>query len=93
MTRFLKSYMQDTPVRSDDSFADLVFHELLHTWISENVKFPTPLYNKYQNEERAVRNHLHLMALQKYIYTALNRDDLVKMIDRQYSNMPVPAYY
>lgn len=92
VTRFLKSYMQDKPVRSDDSFADLVFHELLHTWVSENINFPTPLYIKYQNEERVVRNHLHLMALQKYIYTALNRDDLVKMIDRQYSNMPVPAY-
>ncbi len=92
VNRFLKSYMKDKPVRSDDSFADLVFHELLHTWVSENVSFPTPLFSKYQNEERVVRNHLHLMALQKYTYTSLNRDDLVKMIDQQYSNMPVPAY-
>ena len=92
VTRFLKSYMQDKPVRSDDAFADLVFHELLHTWVSENVNFPTPLYNKYQDEERIVRNHLHLMAIQKYIYTALNRDDLVKLIALQYSTMPMPGY-
>ena len=92
VTRFLKSYMKDKPVRSDDAFADLVFHELLHTWVRENVSFPTPLDNKYQNEERVVRNHLHLMALQAHIYTALKRDDLVQMIDQQYRNMPAPAY-
>ncbi len=92
VTRFLKSYMGSKPVRSDDSFADLVFHELLHSWLVENVDFPTPLFDKYKNEERVVRNHLHLMAMQKFIYTELNRNDLVLMIDRQYSTMLGPAY-
>lgn len=92
VTRFLKSYMKDKPVRSDDSFTDLVFHELLHTWVIENVKYPTPLDTKYQNEERVVRNHLHVMAMQKYIYTMLNRADLINMINEQYSNPSMPAY-
>jgi hypothetical protein len=92
VTRFLKSYMGSTPPRSDDSFADLVFHEMLHTWIVENLDWPTPLITKYKNEERVVRNHLHLMAMQSYVYTELKRDDLLLMIDRQYSNMPDPGY-
>jgi hypothetical protein len=92
VTRFLRSYMGTRPVRSNDSFNDLVFHELLHTWLSENLGFPTPLIQKYENEEPTVRSHLHLMAMQKYIYSNLNRQDLLNLIDSQYQNMPVPAY-
>lgn len=92
VTRYLKSYMGEEPVRSDDSFADLVFHELLHTWIVENVDWPTPLLQKYIGEEPVTRNHLHLMAMQKFIYTKLNREDLLKMIDIQYSHSFSQAY-
>lgn len=92
VTRYLKSYMGDKPVRSDDSFADLVTHELLHTWLVENFKWRSPLIEKYQAEESTVRNHLHLMAMQKYIYTELERADLLAMIDKQYRNIPSPAY-
>jgi len=92
VNRFLKSYMGTRPVRSDESFADLVFHEMLHTWVTENMTWPTPLTTKYGNEERTVTNHLHLMALQKFVYTELGRADLLRMIDDQYRNMSAPAY-
>jgi hypothetical protein len=84
--------MGTRPVRSDESFADLVFHEMLHTWVTENMTWPTPLTTKYGNEERTVTNHLHLMALQKFVYTELGRADLLRMIDDQYRNMSAPAY-
>jgi len=87
VTRFLKSYMGEKPVASNEGFADLVFHELLHTWIVENGQWPSALYEKYQNEKRVVRNHLHLMAVQKHVYSELNRSDLILMIETRYKNM------
>lgn len=87
VVRFLKSYMGSQPIRSDAEFADLVFHELLHTWVSENVKRPTPLTLKYKDESRPVLAHLHLMAIQKHTYVKLGKMDLVAMIDSHYSNM------
>ncbi|MFZ4405338.1 MAG: hypothetical protein ACOYOK_14660, partial [Pseudobdellovibrionaceae bacterium] len=69
----------------EDAFADLVFHELLHTWVGEHLIRPSPLFHKYENEARLTRNHLHLMAVQKLIYQKLNRDDLIQMIQNQYN--------
>lgn len=45
---YLKTAMKDQPVRPDFAFVDLVFHELLHTWIVENIKRPTPLEKNTQ---------------------------------------------
>ncbi|WP_413574674.1 hypothetical protein ACLVWU_10630 [Bdellovibrio sp. HCB290] len=89
---YLKSYMGDKPVQQGYQFADLVFHELLHTWVRENIPFPSPLYEKYKNEPPVVRNHLHLMAVQQYVYLKLGRKDLAEWIDHLYSKMPSPAY-
>lgn len=89
---YLKSYMGDKPVRQGYQFADLVFHELLHTWVRENLSWPSPLYEKYINEPPVVRNHLHLMAVQQYVYLKMGRKDLSDWIDLSYSKMPFPEY-
>jgi hypothetical protein len=87
VTRFLKSFMNDRPVQTEMAFVDLVFHELLHTWIVENVPLPTPLMKKYSEELPSVRAHLHLMALQVFVYTKLNRQDMLDWIAKKYPAM------
>jgi hypothetical protein len=85
MNIFLDSYM--APTRTgfvDNRFADLVFHELLHTFVVENLD-DSPMITKYKEEIPVVRNHLHVMALQKFVYTKLGRDDLLTMLDRSYN--------
>lgn len=83
MTKYLKSYMGETPVKGDDVFVDLIFHELIHNWLVENLK-SSEMINKYKNENMVVRNHMHLMAIQKFVYSELNRSDLVLMLDKMY---------
>lgn len=80
VNRHLKSYMADRPVASETHFADLVFHELLHTWIVENLPWPSPILERYKVEAQVTKNHLHLMAVQKLIYTELKRSDLLSII-------------
>ena len=86
VTRFLNSYMSPTIPYGDDDFVDLVFHELLHTWVVENLEF-SQLRRKYRDEVPSVRSHLHLMAIQKFVYLKLQRPDLVEMLDRLYIRM------
>ena len=87
VSRFLKSYMKDAPVRGDHVFVDLVFHELLHTWVDENISETTPLLLKYKSESASVRAHLHLMALQVLVYKETGRNDLLEWINLQYPRM------
>lgn len=77
--RYMNTVMSPEPVYGDDDFVDLVFHELLHTWVVENLGY-SPLIAKHWNEGPSVRNHLHLMAIQKFVYLSLGRNDLVEML-------------
>lgn len=98
INKYLVSYTDQSAnfkgqtVEIGDSFAALVFHELLHTWVGENVGSSTPLLEKYKNEDPVVRNHLHVMALQKFVYVELGRKDLLKMLNKQYTTMPSADY-
>ncbi len=80
VANFLESYMSPRPVLSDDDFVDLVFHELLHSWVGNNLE-TSALRKKYRDEIPSVRSHLHLMAIQKFVYLKLQRPDLVQMLD------------
>lgn len=82
-TRFLNSFMNRS--FTDDEFSDLVFHELTHLWLVENLK-NSDLRFKYKDEAPVVRNHLHLMAIQKFVYIKLGRPDLIAMLDRKYKS-------
>jgi CRISPR/Cas system endoribonuclease Cas6 (RAMP superfamily) len=75
------------PVRPDYAFADLVFHELLHTWLVEHRPAVTPLLTKYAAEPPPLLAHLHLMALQKHVYTQLGRTEMLAWISAQYPRM------
>lgn len=88
VTRYLKSYMGEKPVAPPEAFADLVFHELLHTWVVEHTDWPTAMIQKYQQEQQVTRNHLHLMAVQKLVYQKLNNEDMLKRIEEQYNRNP-----
>lgn len=92
VSRFLKSYQNGKPALAGFRFIELVFHELLHTFVGEHLNRPTPLILKYKSEDRVTRNHLHLMAVQKYVYTAMNRTDLLDFLEKRYTTIKSPAY-
>lgn len=85
-TYFLDSFTAPIPAGSDDKFADLVFHELIHTWVVENLE-SSQLRIKYKDEANSVKSHLHLMAIQQFVYLKLNRPDLIEMIAKQYNGV------
>lgn len=86
MTRYLNSCMSPKPALGDEDFIDLVFHEVLHTWVVENLE-NSQLRRKYKDEAPSVRNHMHLMAIQKFVYSKLNRPDLIIMLDTTYARI------
>lgn len=69
----------------EDAFSSLVFHELLHVWIDENLnKELSHILTKYCNEDSSVLDHLHLMAIQKMVYTNTNRSDMLELMNELY---------
>lgn len=79
-------------VNREDSFTATIFHELLHIWVDENISQESPLLKKYNIEESEVRNHIHLMALQKMVYQKLGREDILEMLDEQYRKRSLASY-
>lgn len=80
VTWFLDSFMNPKASLGDDEFIDLVFHELTHSWVVDNLKM-SQLRLKYKDESNVVKNHLHLMAIQQFVYLKLGRLDLVEFLD------------
>lgn len=69
-------------------FSDVVFHELLHRYLASNFDAnKSLLLKKYKKESPQVLAHLHLMALQKMIYTELNRQELIAWLDHDYNQL------
>ena len=60
------------------SFTYTVWHEGAHRYVQDIVRLgssqTTPLLRKYAGEPPVVRNHLHLLAIEKLLYTRLGRD-------------------
>jgi hypothetical protein len=80
-------------ISKEDAFSALVFHELLHVWVDENLhKDRSELLQKYRDEDSLVLDHLHLMAIQKMIYLKINRPDLLDFIDESYRTNQGPLY-
>ena len=79
-------------VSLEDQFTDLVFHELLHVWVDNNISNSSAMLIKYSNEHVHVREHIHLMAIQKLVYLKLNRHDMLKMLDESYRKLSLPEY-
>jgi len=91
----LRSFLEepwDRPISPEDNFVWIVFHELIHVWVDENVKSNSPLLEKYANEHNEVKEHIHLMAIQKMVYQNLNRLDLLNYTDESYNHFAPQQY-
>lgn len=87
VTHFLKTYMVARPTQGSAEFAVLLFHELLHVWLTEHLPATTPLLTKYAAESLPTRNHLHLVAIQRYLMRKLKRQDMLDFMKSDYVKM------
>ncbi len=75
---FIHSSVVTSP-RPLEYFNNLVFHELLHKFLLNNYSplndFSSPILIKYSNEPPMILAHVHLFALQFYVYQKLNREE------------------
>lgn len=56
-------------------FAEVVFHELLHILLQDNVaSWPTPFINKFSECSFEMTVHLHLLALERRAHDILGND-------------------
>jgi hypothetical protein len=75
----------------DWEFAEVVFHELMHTYVSPFLG-RSALMQKYKDEPPTTRYHLHVMAMEEMTLRKLNMLDRLKTIDQEYRNGPDNAY-
>ena len=91
---FLKS-ANDNPL-SGSYLNMVVYHELLHRYIYKDIpdiSEASELLKKYESESNTVKAHLHLLAIQKYVYHVLNRDyEFEEHIKTMLDNAWSPAY-
>src|SRR6185295_1851440 len=55
--------------------ADTVFHEILHAFVSRYTPRGSALLSFHESESQCVRNHLHLLALQKAVLLSLKQPE------------------
>lgn len=77
--------------RPDWFFPLLVFHELMHTY-TRTVSMSSALRAKYRSESPLTLNHLHVLALEKFVLTALGRTEELRWLDHDYRT-DAPAGY
>ncbi len=88
---YLDSELWEEPISREDAFAALVFHELLHIWVDDAINGESALLTKYGNEHIHVREHIHLMAIQKMVYLKL-QPDMLKFLDESYRKFASSEY-
>lgn len=81
--QFLSSSPNQRPV---STIPMLLFHEVMHTY-PHPVYTTSALRKKYASETNGVLNHLHLMALEKFVLTKLNKTEVLQWLDDQYRNL------
>jgi hypothetical protein len=64
-------------------FSEIVFHELMHHYTMP-VNATSALRNKYSAEPGQTLNHLHVMALEKFVLVKLGRSAELKYVDEHY---------
>lgn len=86
-------FVSDSP-QSLDRVVDIVYHELLHTYLVDNYPdlLTSPLLTKYRSEDPGVIAHLHLMATQKAVYRALGLESRIESLIDFDSNKYGGAY-
>jgi len=80
----VRSFLPDAASPSPDGdFSEKVFHELMHTYVmglTEN----SALRKKYENEPPSVLNHLHVMALEKFVLLKLGKTAELAYLEQEY---------
>jgi hypothetical protein len=71
---------------------DTLFHELLHIFLSSHPIENSALLNEYAAEDERVRDHLHLLALQKAVLLKLDEPDALEEVVAVDSALP-GGYY
>ena len=85
----LSRYMPDARYRDPDhAFVDTLFHELIHNWLVDNFAFEeSALLESLEIQDDLVANHIHLMAIQKYLYEKMGASDLADWL-KTYQHFP-----
>jgi hypothetical protein len=93
---FLININKHLPKPDPIQFSELVFHELLHFYLGE---FPSlwdingsSLLKKYEKEDDHVTAHLHLYAIQKRVFCALDQMQVWDWVVEQTRKAHHPGY-
>jgi hypothetical protein len=71
---------------------DTVFHEILHEFITRNIPSNSALLTEHSSESLCVRNHLHLLALQKAVLLHTNDSRSLEQVIAIDSELPSGCY-
>ena len=66
-----------------DDFSEKVFHELMHHYAS-SLNQQSAMRKKYSSETPVVVNHLHVMALEKFVLIRLGDESELELLDKEY---------
>ena len=69
-----------------------VFHEILHDFVSQHTPRGSALLSLHKSESQCVRNHLHLLALQKAVLLSLEQSEALAQVVSIDSQLPSGCY-
>lgn len=72
--------------------ADTAFHEVLHGFVSRHTPGTSALLQAHRGESACVRNHLHLLALQKAVLLSLGAAQELEQVVTVDSQLPSGCY-
>ncbi|MBL8628504.1 MAG: hypothetical protein JNM81_02675 [Rhodospirillaceae bacterium] len=87
----VRDYMSDSTAPYGHDLPILIFHELMHHYTMP-VDAVSPLRKKYDAEPIDVKNHMHVLAFEKYVLTKLGRKIELEKLDYYYRNQTTPSY-
>jgi len=79
------------PRVDDGYFVEIAYHELMHTYVQAASQVSS-FRKKYANEDPILLNHLHVMALEKFVLLKLGRAEELKHVAAGYRASKTPAY-
>jgi hypothetical protein len=77
--------------RPDWMWSFTVFHELMHTY-TRAANTSSPLRARYSSELPVTLNHLHVLALERFVLTKMGKADELKWLDNDYRTTTQTAY-
>ena len=87
--QYLPSAAHPSP---EADFSEKLFHELMHHYASALTP-SSRLKKKYASESQVVINHLHVMALEKFVLLELGESAELKFLEEEYRTDLPPGHY